>query len=88
MAFEEKPDRIVAGGIRSRRAVSYGARQGERAKWRVGWTVVYPLFMTKVWPDFTKAQARGRLKRAASVTRVAWGRPAEKLQAREGIALR
>lgn len=29
--------------------------------------------MTKVWPDFTKAQPRGRLKRAASVTRVAWG---------------
>lgn len=57
-----------------------------------GWgSVVYPLFMTKVWPDFTKAQPRGRLKRAASVTRVTWGRLVEKLQGREGgtgIALR
>lgn len=38
--------------------------------------------MTKVWPDFTKAQPRGRLERAASVTRVAW-RLAEKLWSRE-----
>lgn len=37
--------------------------------------------MTKVWPDFTKAQPRGRLKRAASVTRVVW-RLAEKLRGR------
>lgn len=49
--------------------MSYEDSARERAKW---WGeacgVVYPLFMTKVWPDFTKAQPRGRLKRAASVT--------------------
>lgn len=52
--------------------MSYEDSARERAKWK-GEVVVYPLFMTKVWPDFTKAQPRGRLKRAASVTRVAWG---------------
>lgn len=59
----------MAAGIRSNGAMSYEDSAGERAKW---WGeacgVVYPLFMTKVWPDFTKAQPRGRLKRAVSVT--------------------